>query len=316
MLFRNQTQCLATAFVIAIALIPHSSSGQHHGHHPLRPLVKANRACPQRGNYTFQLLDVPEAQPSAINNRDYTIVNFSALLERNTTFLRHPNDTYVLIEYPGGNSTVGIGINNQLTIVGGTFLSDGYAGFIRTRNGEFTTFFYPGTGGIGTGTESTAINDHNVVVGTYYIGPEDSGAFVRQPDGTFESFQHGVASFTTPYGINNRGQISGQSSIGSFLRDPDGTFHSIEVPGATETQAFGINNAGQVVGLYVTEESAPGFVRDSDGTFHTVEYPGALSTLVFDINDSGRLAGYINLNEVQFGFIATPKHSFPDRKYW
>ena len=61
-------------------------------------------------------------------------------------------------------------------------------------------------------------------------------------------------AYTTPFGINDKGEIvgthkCGSGSVGAFLWS-DGVFTAIDAPGATQTFAYGINNNTQIVGYY------------------------------------------------------------------
>jgi uncharacterized membrane protein len=103
-------------------------------------------------------------------------------------------------------------------------------------------------------------------------------------------------SSTTATGINNRGQITGQSgdltaSVG-FLLDR-GRFTTFKVPGAQVTFPLGINERGQVVGFSINDAAAPtpsGFLRDTRGRFTAINRPGAIGTAAFDINNRGQIA--------------------------
>src|SRR5438552_2881359 len=90
------------------------------------------------------------------------------------SFLRSPDGTYTHIVHPVYNPTIGIGINNQDTIVGNGYDAPLYSyhiGFIRTSDGQFSTFIYPGAVPPAGGMEAAAINDYGVVVGSYEISP-------------------------------------------------------------------------------------------------------------------------------------------------
>jgi hypothetical protein len=222
-----------------------------------------------------------------------------------TSYLRHRNGRLVPIAYPGEQPSIASGLNNRGDVVGDVaFPNSGYyIGYVRNRAGTFTSFSVPGLGDPLSGLHLHSINDRQQAVGAYAINGQTT-AFIRQRDGTLETFQYGGGA--SPFGINNRGQISGQSPVGSFIREVDGSFTVVAFAGASDTQAFGINNRGQVAGLYYTDK-VHGFVRHVDGTFQTVDVPGADVCAVHDINDSGAIIGTAYFSGLSTAFIGFPR---------
>jgi probable HAF family extracellular repeat protein len=132
-------------------------------------------------------------------------------------------------------------------------------------------------------------------------------------DYTFNSIDAPGAIQTTPFGINDAGQIVGffvdstrvvhgflfagercskrsDELADRFLRKHR-CFTALDVPGAVTTEARGINNAGQIVGFF--EETAMGVVQQhgflySRGRFTQFDVPGASATAAADINNAGR----------------------------
>lgn len=103
------------------------------------------------------------------------------------------------------------------------------------------------------------------------------------------------ASSTTPFGLNDHGQIVGSYVDASghthgFL-DTTGRFTTLDAPGASSTVALGVNNLGQVVGNFVDSAGVEhGFVEKL-GQFTSIDAPGATATSVTGINDKGQLVG-------------------------
>ena len=84
--------------------------------------------------------------------------------------------------------------------------------------------------------------------------------------GDFTTFDAPGVPFTTPTGINNRGQIAGFTSSPSYpgggtrfllARGVTGPFTPIDFPGAQRKLAWGINDRGQIVGVYENPDAAP-----------------------------------------------------------
>ena len=96
---------------------------------------------------------------------------------------------------------------------------------------------------------------------------------------------------TYAFGINNAGQIVGQSDAAAYVYN-GGVFTALDLPFAVNyATATGINNSGQIAGFYSDSTGGHGFVK-SGGNYTTLEVPGASLTYATGINDSGDVAGY------------------------
>jgi len=181
-------------------------------------------------------------------------------------------------------------------------------GFLRDRNGEFTTIEPPGA----TATKVGGLSDRGEVVGIGYPLDGNGGGFgfLRDRAGDYTTFVFpgtGPESRTVAADVNNRGQIAGWSDDGvtsfGYIRDRSGDFTKIEHPdasGATPiglgaeisgTDIRGINDRGEVVGNYAADGTIYGFFRDRKGNFTTIDPPGAAATLLAGINDKGEIVG-------------------------
>src|SRR5262245_24790974 len=111
---------------------------------------------------------------------------------------------------------------------------------------------------------------------------------------TFTPFDVPGATQTTPFGINDAGQIVGFLLDGTGVHGfvgSGGSFAPIDVPGGMNTQARGINDAGQVVGFFDHgQEDQHGFLLDG-GSFTPVDVPGACGTGPDGINDAAQIVG-------------------------
>jgi probable HAF family extracellular repeat protein len=126
---------------------------------------------------------------------------------------------------------------------------------------------------------------------------------------TFMTLDFPGAVSTSALGINNSGQIVGQTNTASeahgFLYDR-GSLSLIDVPGAVGTIATGINDSGHIVGYYFAgtfPQPAQGFVYD--GThFSSINFPGASNTFVWGINNRGQIIGsYQDMSFASHGFL-------------
>jgi uncharacterized membrane protein len=122
---------------------------------------------------------------------------------------------------------------------------------------------------------------------------------------TFTSiiFDSSPNSETTPWDLNNTGEIVGLVNNDSFLYK-DGINSTIKVPGSDTTGAFGINNFGQIVGAYTKGADDFGF-EYSSGVYTQISDPLGSLTQAYNINDAGEIIGiFQELNTgIETGFI-------------
>lgn len=151
-------------------------------------------------------------------------------------------------------------------------------GFVRTHDGQYTSFTVPGAP-IGLAEVfPVGINNAGTVAGyaqNQYCGGDgfcilvDPRSFVRSADGK-------ITVFTVPRGKRH----------GTFAR--------------------GLNNAGTIVGTYYTTLRAHGFLRSADATVTPFDVPRMTQTMAAAINDGGVVAGRCADAAGQHGFVRTP----------
>jgi len=170
--------------------------------------------------------------------------------------------------------TFALGITLDGTIVG-NYANANFTsyGFLRDRDGAFTTFDPPGNTAIFAPFSfglNLYINPEGVITGAYFqtISGNPFGGnyqvFVRSRDGTVTTFAAATYSpcciWSFPTGINLWGEITGSFNDGNtinhgFLRSRDGTLITFDAPGAGTgfnqgTAPLGISDAGVIMGLY------------------------------------------------------------------
>lgn len=259
-------------------------------------------------SYTFTTIAVPGSsftEPFGINNIGQIVGDSSA-----GAFL-DSNGVFTTISVPGANAITPFGINNTGEIVG--FLADnigtGNHGFL-DKNGVITSF------DVGDRTtQAKGINDSGQIAGFYTLINDFQHGFVGV-NGMFTTVDVPGATGAMVVGINDAGQIVGESSAGSFL-DTNGVFTSINVPGAIDTTVTAINNAGQIAG-YFTDTTGGHIFVDTRGVFNTFDVPGNNRSIVpqaFGINDKGQVVGrfYPGSGGLPEGFLATP---IPEPSPW
>jgi len=241
------------------------------------------------------------------------------------------------------NGTYPSGINIWGTITGSYQSADTvFHGFLRSREGRFTTFEAPGadtTPGSFNGTSPNSINEFGVITGSYSDNNGFNHGFLRSPDGKFTTFDvqgaGGYGSF--PIAINLEGAIvglytDGNFSFHAFLRSPDGRFTTWIGPdactgngsegcfgsGASNINAFGfaVGGYGDNSGNFVHHS----FVRRPDGKLKPFDVPAAgtgsyqgtgCPGCALGFNQLGAIAGtYIDANSVQHSFLRSPDGAF------
>jgi uncharacterized membrane protein len=203
----------------------------------------------------------------------------------------------------------------------------------------FTEIDVPGSQPGSTGAFDLGINDLGQIVGDFTDNAGTHGFL--DSGGNFTTINPPGDTFTTLVGINNRGQILGQSSsLGNFLY-AHGTFTPVveglgprgindlgqivggaagdngnlgfvytrgriatfNVPGASITMGNAINDSGQIVGEYLDSTGFHSFL-DTRGVFTTIEPPGQFA-IATSINDRGQIAGNFCDNTGCPGFLDT-----------
>lgn len=245
---------------------------------------------------------------------------------------------------PGDNNgTYPSGINVWGVITGSyQDANSSFHGFLRTRDGKFTTFEAPGadtTPGSFNGTSPTSINDLGAITGSFNDATGLTHGFLRGPDGKFTTFDvPGAGAYGTfPIGLNLEGAIVGYALdsnflFHAFLRSPDGKTHAFVGPGScdtgTSTGCYGneltaINFGGTSVGNFMDNSGnfvGHGLIRRPDGTLTIFDAPGAgtgtdqgtsCPGCTSGLNQWGAIAGtYTDSNNVHHGFLRSPKGEF------
>jgi hypothetical protein len=250
----------------------------------------------------------------------------------------------IIFDAPGADSTTGSfngtfanSMNNEGAVTGYYIDANNvYHGFLRTRDGGFTSFEAPGadtTAGSFNGTSPNSINDLGEITGVYTDANGFNHGFLRHPNGVFATFEvpgaGGYGSF--PIAVNLEGAIVGYYTdpnllFHAFLRSPDGEFKTFVGPNTCDTgtptgcygnEATNINFFGTSVGNYMDENFVGhGLIRRPDGTLTTFDAPGAgtgsnqgtgCPGCSSGFNQWGAIAAtYSDTNYVNHGFLRRP----------
>lgn len=145
-------------------------------------------------------------------------------------------------------------------------------GFLRARDGTFTTIDPPGA----LFTIAGGINSAGAITGYYSDASNLIHGFLRARDGTFTIFEApGAVAGTAGFSVNPQGAVTGiyldaNNTLHGFLRYPDSAFTTFDAPGAGDEAGQGtrpefINAAGMITGFYLDENGVShGFLRTSD----------------------------------------------------
>jgi hypothetical protein len=242
-------------------------------------------------------------------------------------FLRDPLGNFTTYEAPGagtGSSGTSAFSINAAGAITGDYV-DGRSGvqygYVRDRDGKFTTFRVHGA----QATGPTNINLAGIVAGTYYMKyPGDVGSsFLRAPNGkltTFDVPNADQGTYICGFScLNREGAVTGNyldagTVSHGFVRAPDGRIMIFDVPGSGTgpyqgTYPSSINLAGTVTGTYVDENYVGhGFVRSRQGSMSKFDVPGAdWGTYPSAINAFGEIVGaYYVGGLVGHGFVRAP----------
>lgn len=288
--------------------------------------------------------------PSGINSFGFITGAYQSADTVLHGFLRSPGGKFTTFQAPGADTTAGSyngtfpnSINDLGVITGNYWDANGVShGFLRSPNGEFTTFDPPGMGGFGTTPK--AINLEGGIAGIYTDSNYSFRAFLRTPDGKFTTWigpgacdtdgSQGCygsgASNINAFGFTVGGYSdnSGNFVHHSYVRSPDGKLKPFDVPGAGAGAyqgtgcpgcSLGFNQLGAVAGTYIDSNSVQhGFLRTPNGKFTTFDAPGAgtdsyegtgcPSDCSVSLNDWGTVTGtYVDTNFVYHGYLRTLK---------
>jgi hypothetical protein len=263
-------------------------------------------------------------------------------------FFRSPEGGFTTFQAPGANTTPGsfggtspTSINDVGMITGNYSDAQGLThGFLRDKEGKFTTFDVKGAGGFGS--FPIAINLEGDIVGYYTDSNLEFYAFLRDRNGKFTTFAGPNVCVTGVsagcYGNEATNINLLKTSVGNYMdvnlsghgliRSPGGTLTTYDVPGAgTGTYQgtgcpgcfAGFNVWGAIAATYTDSNSvAHGYLRSPDGTITTFDAPGAgtgvyqgtgcFSDCYVSLNDWGAITGlYSDSNYVDHGYVRSPQ---------
>jgi probable HAF family extracellular repeat protein len=199
----------------------------------------------------------------------------------------------------GGCCSFATGINDRGEVVGYSDVAETAAHAFLWRRGTMTDL---GTLG-GAESAATAINQRGEVVGWSDTAAGERHAF-RWRRGTMTDLGTLPGdSLSLAYGINDRGQVVGQSSSGP-VRWQRGAMTRLASPkGATYGAAFDINNRGDIVGYagFPSGFSINRAVLWRNGVVVDLGTPATGNSMAIGINDRRQIVGWSDRPDGSFG---------------
>ena len=221
---------------------------------------------------TITVPGIERVYPMDINNSG-DIVGFYYTYENGVVargFLLSGTD-FTTIDVPGADATYANGINNLGQIVG-YYLADGFHAF-SLHEGIITTLPVPNGFALG-------INDAGQIVGGRFFGT----GFLFDGNGV-TTIHVPISYATSPYGINNLGQIVGQCATGDPGYPSYGEHGFLATPATTE-----VGHVILIEPLYISP-GIPYFVGDILAAAFTVENRGNTAITLDKLLLGGRYSG-------------------------
>jgi probable HAF family extracellular repeat protein len=164
-------------------------------------------------------------------------------------------------------------------------------------------------------TTPWGINNKGDIVGSCHDNFHIHTGFLRSKDGSLFQFTAPGSTSTVAYGVNDFGQIVGQSSGSSgnlsFIRSSDGHLQNI-LPPTIEAlvQAVAINNSGKLVGNYVDNNGQHAFLWDN-GQFTELRVPGSIGgNDARQLNNNDQVLIYATVNGVASPYLYSAGNYF------
>jgi hypothetical protein len=205
------------------------------------------------------------------------------------------------IQYPGEVSGGATGINNAGQIVGNWVDSSHCPHGYLFSGGAYTSIDNPNAVCANGGTGLWGINDAGQISGLYYGATGFAQNFLYYK-GKYYTVSYPGESFTTVYGINGDGMITGMFSGPApqtgFVESPipptwAGTFSSFFDAAGIATFGQGVNNNGDVAGYYeISYLNDVALLYSNNFVFYSFQCaPPYADTYASDVNDFGQAVG-------------------------
>ena len=260
-------------------------------------------------DYTFETIDIPGVDFLALTASsdfgDYAGYTRSADGEKEVAFTLI-DGVFKTYDFPGAQNTYFFALGNNGDAAGYYEGSDGLHQGVVLQDGELREYNFPNA----FQTEIYGINDATGALTGNFIDAAGvrrgfSGDIIIEYPGASATY----TGFAIAYGIVGS-YVDADGTFHAYLRTPDGKFESVSIPSEIELEYFfvsGINNAGVYVGRSKVVGEAP---RTFAGTFsgqQELRFPDSIFTEGWNINQDGSVVGYYDTPDGRrHGFIARP----------
>lgn len=239
--------------------------------------------------YTVSFLPDAQFSPYAMNNAGQIVGTRGGAGLRAVFY----DGARQFLTLPDAESSLAYGINDAGAVTGVYLsLTDSNAHAFVYRNGSLRD--------LGAGTAGFGINASGDVVGVAQAAGGGNTGFLDRNGVRTELGNLGAGTSAQALGINDRGQIVGNSTLGAetenapthpFLYSDGALLDLGTLAGANDNSAVAINNAGQVVGYSeAADGSAHAFVYEG-GVMRDLGGFGTAQMNIRNINQHGRFVG-------------------------
>lgn len=251
--------------------------------------------------YSVTPIGAAGSHPTAINNSGEVVGYFNPAAGVQHAFL-YTGSAFQDLGTLGGAGSRAAGINDSGVIVGAAGTSGGATHAFRYAGGSMVDI---GTLG-GQDSSAEAINNHGQIAGIAQNGAGFSNAFLYNGSAMQSLGTLPLGSSSRAYGINNTGEVVGDSRVGpdtfpefqnhAFLYS-GGSMADLGTFGSSYSQGTGINDGGQVVGWsgYAPSRNHA-FLYSGSGMQDLGTFSGQGSSEAYGINNAGQVVGYSDIN--------------------
>jgi uncharacterized membrane protein len=200
--------------------------------------------------------------PGSANTFPHDINNNGVIVGSFDLGAGHPQHAFMVhsggfseVKIPGfpNAAAIATGINDLGDITGQFDRNGSTQGFL-IHQGKLTIISFPGAT---SGTRPQSINNQGVIVGSYLIAEQRSGAHgFMWKNGVFTNVNVPGAEATFPAKVSNKGDI-----VGTFVDSAQfehgfafdkGRYSTIDPSGSQGTQVFALNNFDNILGFFAT----------------------------------------------------------------